>query len=146
MKRFFIFLLLNLFILTVFSQPGVKILSATSQRWAGGISDRGGIKYKVTLIAPASSKVISFDTLWVGDYPLFIEDLFNKDQWVTKFSKGDTLNFNVELTIVSGVYQQKPAVPPVKYSSEAMLQYMYREKYYYKNIDTLEKLMFLAKP
>jgi hypothetical protein len=126
-----------------------KIISATSQKWTGGIKGAGsGINYRFTLIVSLSSQELTLDKLWIGS-------VFHKPR-VSKKVFTENLNFQPKdtLFIYASDYfkspdnpkfeddgqkneQEKPVVnifPPYKYDGEALIGYTVNGKQKYKTI------------
>lgn len=64
MKKILLISLFHLFISISFAQK-IKVISSTSQTWAGGQCCSYGINYKIVLESTDTTSLFRFDTVWI---------------------------------------------------------------------------------
>ena len=132
----------------------VKLLEATSQKWAGGIYEAGyGTNFKVTLIAKGSSEKLQVSDLWIGEDHFSVKAVKNlAKRNDLEFSKKDTLYVVAGFTFkpdkdgryIKKMGDQKPV--PREYEGVALLKYTWKGKEKYKEIDKLKELQKIIYP
>lgn len=147
-----IFMLLSLMLLNLRPEP-VKLVSATSESWTGGFKGSGrGVNYRLTLVVNKSSRVLSFDSLWVGDRPFQVQaskpNPFNP---ADGFQRKDTVIIYASLhqgANLDGELLPLPTVDgrQVAYKGEALLSYWLKGKRHFLVIETLEALPSVEYP
>ena len=146
-----------LLLLSIFSScnNSFEVVSATRQKWAGGVPDAGhGENYKFTLVAKKSSSELKIDQLWVGEEFYKIQaykNLANKKD--NSFENSDTIYFFAqkrEIIYRDNLTFEKPkkeiALLPIKHSGEALIGYNLKGKRKYQSVETIKKIKFLAYP
>lgn len=141
-----LFILLSFLLMTCRSEP-FQIVDATSEAWAGGVKGSGrGVNYRVKLIVNRSSRVLQFDSLWVGEraynvqasrpFPFQVDDGFKrKDTVIIYASLHQESDSDGELMPLP----QTPR-PPIKYDGDALLSYWLKGKRHFKVLKTVREL------
>jgi hypothetical protein len=126
----------------------IKVLSATSQAFAGGaVGSKSGVTYRILLLAPASSNAFFIDKLWIRD-DYFEVNAYHHLSGSTSFKKNDTLlvitkkylpNY-LKMDIPNQEQVLKTIAPPFEYKEDALLGYRCGKKRNYLRIPKLEVL------
>jgi hypothetical protein len=140
------FILLSLMLFNFRPEP-VKLIEASSESWTGGFKGSGrGVNYRVKIVVNRSSKVLSFDTLWVGERAFQVQasrpNPFNPQDG---FSKKDTVIIYASLHQTTGQDGELLPLPAVNgkqvaYKGEALLSYWLKGKRHFLVIETFSEL------
>jgi hypothetical protein len=136
----------------------IELLTATAQKWHGGIKGSGGGTYfNFSFIARLSSSFLFVDKAWVGQ-KFFAVTLTGKS--ISKnhsFSGGDTLNaritdyvkdtdLNTEMQTGNEPEKQLNIAPPFAYKGAALIGYLSFNNRYYLIVPSFQQLPTLYYP
>ncbi len=126
-----------------------KVVEMTSQKWSGGAAGSGrGVDYTLKLVCNKKIKRLKFNKLWVGK-EAFDAVVDSKVKQKKRFLKNDTIIVTASKQVKLDQYGYEVTedaimpLPPVQFSTPAMLVYKVRRKYRYlfvKEIRELDKL------
>lgn len=139
----------------------IEILSATSQKWTGGIKGSGsGVNYVFVIVVPLSLQELVIDELWIGE--TFHKPQISKNENLgnLKFQAGDTLYIyasdyfkspdNPKLDTNEQPTEPETFVenmkPPYKYSGAALIGYTVGGERKYKTIDIITAIFPQKRP
>jgi hypothetical protein len=126
----------------------IKVLSATSQVFAGGAAgSKSNVTYRILLFALASSNTLVIDKLWIRDeyyevtayHHLSGSTTFKKNDSLLVFAK-KYLPYNSSMDIKNQEQVVISAAPPFEYNEDALLGYKCGKKRNYIRIPKIEVL------
>jgi hypothetical protein len=134
------------------SSPEVKILSAISQKYRGGVKgSSSGIKYKILIIAPANQNEFKSNGFWIeNEYA--VAQAFRDKLGVNrlKFNKGDTLvvSANFTFTPKGYIFQDTSVIKtrPKGFNHKLLVEYEIKGKKKYAGINQINELEEQLRP
>ncbi len=134
-----------------------ELIKASSQKWKGGIEAAGyGTYYELSLIPNSSSKILTFDKLWIGEKYFEIQ-AFQKGKKMPKnvFAKDQVISIRVNDATIpkrnhkankrTAQEKQIDGQNPPKYEGKALLSYLLKGKRKYieiKEFTVLDPLFY----
>lgn len=137
----FILFALNLAFGSAVAQEAV-LVSSTRQDWSGGIAGRHGSSCSFTVEMYDCRKSLVPDSLWIDGARIPLNE---QNGNVTMTRRGDTVCFNIRVTISKDAYvdtcypekESKVVKPPFNYAGVALLSYTYKGRQRYFVIDKI---------
>lgn len=158
MKRTLLFISVCLISFSAKNECGNKIpISCSlsqSQRWAGGIAGMWGVNYSFTFTSKYANKILSLDTIWIGEVCFPLNDSINIGVAISESEKGTNYSFTfsdnhsdfVDKNSLTEIKKENLITPPIPYNGKALLQYRFKGKKEYFIIKTMETLPPLNYP
>jgi hypothetical protein len=137
-------------------EDGIKLVKATSQKWAGGARGSGtGTYYCFTFIASLPSNKLNIDEVWIGQkFFNAIQSsspIFNKPDFKANDSVFIKVNDLIPGELNRNIYSQDSVKkfntpPPMKYDGAALIGYLENNKRKYFVINSFKELPRLNYP
>ena len=126
----------------------LKVIEATSQKWAGGQANSGhGINYRLTIVFNKKIKKLHIDSLWIGNEVFAVKMIKNinnvNDDFFTRY---DTLYITARKRVKTDKYGNEIATAdknsklPIEYQGNALLRYYIKKKVKYFEIKEFNEL------
>lgn len=135
-----LFCFILIFGLNLFCIQHFDIIYVGSQKWGGGISTAGsGKNYKFTFKVNYSSKILQIRSVKIGTncYPIKVFKDINSQNG--EFEKNDTIHFQINIKSGNNNVVCIDTFPENYSNMNIVLKYQFKEKNYFKTIDSIKE-------
>ncbi len=128
----YILVIISFLLLTSVRAQSVKLVSATQQRWAGGVAGSQGNIYSFTLKIDNKHKQVKLSSVWVDEQEFDIADGRNTVV-VEALKDGRTVRINVRTSSATKIpgHTRPPQPAPIAYKGVALIGYKVGNKAQY---------------